>query len=268
MGRTGWMMILFLLTTMVSVGCSSGVYNVPKDQYRSLVKTLGVLPLIVDDGSSIRHPEAAQVIEALRRANAGKEVALVELLREKKAYFDVRAVPGQPDELLRSIAVARKAMADKDGGYVYRFRPDAVAELARSAAVDALLVVVFNGAPRQERRWDRTRINYLDAVYDSILVSAAVVLPTGEIVWESRSPVGEPFLNLQYPDFDEAYYNQTDQVAKKYITVPGLERALTTPDKSWLGKSQLPVPYHALFKNLASGLKPGLLNPFGKPADE
>ncbi len=254
--------VLGIFLAAVSSGCAGGVYNVPKDQYQSIVKTLGILPLMVDSGSAIRHPESGQVIDLLRRNNVGKEDVLIELLREKKAYFDVRAVPGEPSELLRQIAVSRKVAEDEDGGYLYRFRPAAVAELTRASATDALLVIIFNGAPRQERRWDRTKISYLDAVYDSVLVSAAVVLPSGEIVWEYRSPVGGAFLNLQYPDFDEAYYNKIDQVAAKYITLAGLERTLNEPDKSWFGKSQVPVPYHELFKELASGLKPGFLNPF------
>ncbi|ABA89932.1 lipoprotein, putative [Syntrophotalea carbinolica DSM 2380] len=260
MRRLLWVVMLFV--PVVLMGCSNGVYNVPKEQYRSMVKTLGVLPLMVDGGSEIHHPEARQVIDLLSRVNRGKEDSLVELLRQKKAYFDVRPVTGDPSALLRRIAVSRKAAGDEDGGYTYRFQPAAVAELARTTVSDALLVVVFNGAERQERRWDRTKINYLDAACDSILVSAAVVLPTGEVVWEYRSPLGEPFLNLQYPDFDEAHYNKSDQVALKYITLPGLERALTEPDEGWFGQTEVPVVYHQLFKELASGLKPGLLNPF------
>lgn len=267
MRRVLWAVLVIFLAA-VSTGCAGGVYNVPKDQYQSIVKTLGVLPIMVDSGSEIRHPESGSVIDLLRQTNGGKEASLVELLREKKAYFDVRAVDGEPSALLRNMAVSRKLATDKDGGYVYRFRPDAVAALARASASDALLVVILNGAPRQERRWDRTKMSYLDAVYDSILVSAAVVLPTGEIVWEYRSPVGGPFLNLQYPDFDEAFYNKNDQVAAKYITVPGIERTLNEPDKSWFGKSLVPVPYHELFKELASSLKPGFLNPFTKQPAE
>ena len=263
MRRMLWAVLVIFLAA-VSSGCAGGVYNVPKDQYQSIVKTLGILPLMVDSGSAIRHPESGQVIDLLRRNNVGKEAALVELLREKKAYFDVREVAGEPSELLRQVAVSRKVAEDEGGGYLYRFRPASVAELTRASATDALLVVIFNGAPRQERRWDRTKISYLDAVYDSVLVSAAVVLPTREIVWEYRSPVGGPFLNLQYPDFDEAYYNKADQVAAKYITLEGLERTLSAPDKSWFGKSQVPVPYHELFKELAAGLKPGFMNPFSK----
>lgn len=266
MRRLWW--AVFAVWLVVFAGCSGGVYNVPKDQYRSMVKTLGVLPLMVDSGSEIRHPEGPGVVDLLRRINTGKEDVLIELLREKKGYFDVRSVDGAPEALLRRVAVSRKPVDDQDGGFVYRFRPDAVADLAQANAADALLVVVFNGAPRQERRWDRTKMNYLDAVFDSILVSAAVVLPSGEVVWEYRSPVSEPFLSLQYPDFDEAYYNKTDEVARKYITLPGLERTLTEPDTGWFGKSEAPVPYHGLFKTLASGLKPGLLNPFATPATE
>ncbi len=265
MRRVLWAVLVFFMAG-VSSGCAGGIYNVPKEQYQSIVKTLGVLPLMVDSGSEIRHPESGQIIDLLRRNNVGKEAVLIELLREKKAYFDVREVAGEPSELLRQVAISRKAAGDEAGGYFYRFRPAAVAELTQASATDALLVIIFNGAPRQERRWDRTKMSYLDAKYDSILVSAAVVRPSGEIVWEYRSPVGGPFLNLQYPDFDEAYYNKTDQIYAKYITVPGIERTLNESDKSWFGKSPVPVPvpYNELFKELASGLKPGFMNPFAK----
>ena len=93
MRRILWAVLVIFLAA-VSSGCAGGVYNVPKDQYQSIVKTLGILPLMVDSGSAIRHPESGQVIDLLRRNNVGKEEVLIELLREKKAYFDVRAVPG------------------------------------------------------------------------------------------------------------------------------------------------------------------------------
>lgn len=267
MRRWLWAMMA-VLVAFLAAGCAEGVYNVPKEQYRTIVRTLGVLPLMVDGGTSMQHPRKTEVLALVRRVNAGKEAALVELLREKKAYFDVRPVEGEPAALLSRLAVARKTADDKDAGYAYRFRPAAVAELTRATASDALLVVICYGTPRQERSWDRTRVQYLDAAFESILVSAAVVLPSGEVVWEYRSPLGEPFLALQYPDFDEAHYNKTDQVAMKYISLPGLERTLTEPDTSWFGRSEVPVPYHALFKELAAGLKPGLLNPFGKQPGE
>lgn len=82
MRRLLWVVMLFLL--LVSLGCANGVYNVPKEQYRSMVKTLGVLPLMVDSGSEIHHPETRQVIDLLSRLNRGKEDSLVELLRQKR----------------------------------------------------------------------------------------------------------------------------------------------------------------------------------------
>jgi hypothetical protein len=148
---------------------------------------------------------------------------------------------------------------DEAGGYRYRFRTGAVAQLAREHVVDALLMVIVNGAMRSERRWDRTRLSYLDASFNSLLAYVAVVLPSGEVAWEYRSPVDKPFLALQYPDFDEAYYNRSDQVRPRFLSLAGLERVLAEPAGNWFGQSQLPEVFHDLFKDLASGLQPGLL---------
>jgi hypothetical protein len=260
--------LLAALLTLFLAGCADGVYKVPREEYRSQVKTLGVLPLLVDGGSEIRHPERRQVLELVRRASAGREVGLVELLRDKKAYFDVRVIPGDGDALLRRLARTRRSVDDATGGHRYRFQAEAVARLAREHVVDALLVVIIDGAVRSERRWDRTRLSYLEAAFNSLLAYAAVVLPSAEVVWEYRSPVGKPFLALQYPDFDEAHYNYSDQVRPRYLSLAGLERALAAPAGNWFGQSQLPEVFHDLFKDLAAGLKPGLLERFpGRPAE-
>ena len=44
-------MVLFLV--LLTAGCSGGIYKVPASEYRQQVKTLGVLPLMVDSRSVI-----------------------------------------------------------------------------------------------------------------------------------------------------------------------------------------------------------------------
>jgi len=86
-----------------------------------------------------------------------------------------------------------------------------------------------------------------------------VVLPDGRVVWEYPGEGGEKFLELQYPDFDEAYYNKTDQVAIKFISVPGLDRTLGEQAGGFFKKEEFPKPYNAFFEDLVKALKPGLL---------
>jgi hypothetical protein len=248
--------ILLLLSL---AGCA-GHYRISKEDYRKTVKTLGLLPLLVDETSTVTHAERQGVIDLLRHASVGRETELVERLKERGDYFDVRPVAGDSRELFSSL-VWRSAQRG-EGNEVYRhydFNAQAVAALAEKNRVDALLVVVLNGVERPEKRWDRLHVSFLEADYNTIQATAAVVLPSGEIVWELP---GMTFLELQYPDFDEARFNRTEQVRIKQITLAGLERALAEVERGVFGRRSFPRHYGELFDRLAEELRPGLRNPF------
>ncbi|MEZ4601514.1 MAG: hypothetical protein R2940_17125 [Syntrophotaleaceae bacterium] len=260
---------LIMLILLVSLTACQSFFKVPKEEYREEVKTLGVLPLMVDEQSTIEHPEPQQVLALLQRHNTGRHPYLVELLREKKSYFDVRAISADPQQLYGRLIRNRSVRKNPEGPrYHYMISPETAAELCRQNAVDALLLVVLNGTNRVERRWDRTRLTYLESPYNGIQASALVVLPSGEPLWEYFGLVSEPFLSLQYPNFDEAHYNKTDQVPVHFVTIAGLERALTEPGTNWFQKTKLPHPYQELFQEMAGYLKPGMLNPFAKSPQE
>lgn len=252
--------VLGMLIVSLSA-CAGAGFKIDKQEYRQRVRTLGVVPLLVDGSSRLEHPRAQEVVELLRRSSAGQHQHLVELLKQQKGYFDVRPVAGDAAALFGRLVQGRAWQeGDKGPYYHYSFNVPTVAELNQRHGTDALLVIVLNGAVRSEKRWDRTRLSYLEAPYNSVLVTAAVVLPSGEIVWES--PGGESFLDLQYAAFDEAYYNKTDEVAVHFITLPGLERYFDEPGRKWLQATVVPRPHQELFDRLAAELKPGLLNPF------
>lgn len=253
--------LLLMLLAVSLTACGAGSFKVDKEEYRQRVRTLGVVPLLVDANSNIEHPRSQEVVGLLRRASVGQQRHLVDLLKEKKGYFDVRPVAGEGGALFAGLIQGRTWQEGERGPYHhYSFNARTVTELARRNTADALLVVVLNGAVRSEKRWDRTRLSYLEAPFNSILATAAVVLPSGEIVWEY--PGGEPFLNLQYPAFDEAYYNQSDEIPTRFISLAGLERHLESSGRKWLKETALPQPFLELFDQLAKELKPGLLNPF------
>jgi hypothetical protein len=103
-------------------------------------------------------------------------------------------------------------------------------------------------------------LSYLEAPFNSVMASAAVVLPSGEILWEYQA--SEPFLDLQYPAFDDAYYNREEEIGIRFITLGGLEKHFQEPGSKWLQDTVLAKPYQELFDRLVTDLKPGLLNPF------
>lgn len=253
--------LLSLLTTLLLAGCG-GYYKIPKKEYQERVQTLGVLPILVDADSTILRPDKAEVLDLLRRMSSGRESRLIDILRRDKAYFDVRAVAGDPEALFGQLILNRALRGEGDKLYRrYQFSGQAAAELAQANGVDALLVVVLNGVVRPEKRWDNPPTTFLKTDYNAIQATASVVLPSGELAWEYPGGAGDGFLALQYPDFAEAKYNMTDQVKTKDITLVGLERTLVEREKTLLGGTSFPSVYRVLFEEIASALKPGVFSP-------
>ena len=257
--------ILLVVLVVSLTACGAAGFKVDKEEYRQRVRTLGVVPLLVDGNSRLEHPQAQEVAGLLRRSSTGQHRHLVEMLKEQKGYFDVRPVVGDAGPLFGRLVQGHVWQEGELGPYNhYSFNAHSITELTRQSSTDALLVIVLNGAVHNAKRWDRTRLSYLEAPFNSILVTAAVVLPSGEILWEYQG--GEPFLELQYPAFDEAYYNRNDEIATRFITLEGLERQFQEPGRKWLRDTVLSRPYQELFDRLAAELKPGLLNPFQEKA--
>jgi len=256
-------LLAVVLGVLLLAGCGSNSFKIPKEEYRQTVRTLGVLPLLVDVNSTISHPEREAVLSLLRRTGAGGEDRLIEELQKKKSYFDVRPVAGDPGQLYAELIRGSTLRGEAEKLFRhYDFNAASVAQLAQRNAVDALLIVVLNGVDRPAKRWDRRHLNYLQANFNDIEATAAVVLPSGEIVWEYPGTGADGLLPLQYPDFEEAYYNRTEEVRIKFITVAGLERNLAEKERGLLGKNSYSRNYQKLFSSIASALHPGMLNPF------
>jgi hypothetical protein len=260
--------LLVLILSVLMTGCG-GSFTVPKEQYRERIQTLGVLPLMLDDSSQILHPERTQVVEMLRRYNVATQGLLIDALKLSKNYFDVRDIPGDARDLFGRLVIDRNLCGKGDGLHLgYVFNGGEIASLAEKNVVDGLLIVIFNGIEREESRWDRTKLTYLKAQYNVILVSAFVVSSSGQVLWEYHDKSGENFLPLQYPEFDEAYHNKSDEVKIRYISIPGLERTLAERETEMFGKGSWPRLHKELYEKLVSELSPGFINPLRKKGEQ
>lgn len=252
---------ILVLVCLVMTACSGSFFRVSQEEYRERVQTLGVVPILVDADSNFNHPKRSELVALLRQHNAGKEDPLVETLRAEKGHFDVRAVQaGDASSLHRLLDRSQRVEADKRTYRSYSFDPREVSKLASREVVDALLVTVMYGEKRREKRWERNTVptNYLETDYNVVAVTAAVVTPEGEVLWEFPGMTEGPFLHLQYPAFDEAHFNHRKKVRVRDITIEGLDRALSESGKGLFSRDDFSRRYRALFDDLAASLDPGL----------
>lgn len=222
-------LVLFLIPL---AGCTNAAYTIPQREYRERVKTLGVLPVLVDGRSAILHPEAQQIVRLLRRLAAGHSLQVVEALRAKKGYFDVRLVQEPP--VLVAEKLLRRGLRDPQGLPVgFELDRQYLNDLCQQSAVDGLLIMVLQGVEHEEKRWSRNTFEYLTTNYNDIMATASVVTADGERVWALNGADAALIQPLQYPDFDEAFYNYTEKVRLKFISSNGLEQNLIpSPDKN------------------------------------
>lgn len=247
------------LLSVLLVGCGSGTFQVPRQEYQTRVQVLGVLPLLVDYNTELNYPQKEALFDILSRSVAGKHQQLVERLKKKKGYFDVRPLTANPELTALSLLSAGSPHDEAGRPLGYAFDATTVAELARQNVVDALLIVVFSGEQVEETRRSRTMLETLKTRYSDVLATAAVVDRNGQVLWQLAGADSFQALVLQYADFDEAYFNKTDLVQVKNITLAGIERVLDeVPDAE--GQTELPELYKDLFAEIASGISPGLLD--------
>lgn len=220
------MRALVVVLVLLVAGCSSGIYKVPPKEYQQQVKTLGVVPLLVDGRSTVQHPEATEIFDLLRRAAAGRAAEVVSGLREKKGYFDVRLIDEPPRLLAEQLLV--KAKFDELGQpRGYELNQAVLADICHDTVVDGVLLLTLEGAVHNEKRWSRgTTLESLTTDFNDIMATASVVAPDGRVLWEMNGGEAVTILPLQYPDFDEAFYNHTDAVKVKFIGFSGLEKTL------------------------------------------
>lgn len=135
--------LAIVLLVSLAACTSNGYFKMAPTTYRQEVKTLGVLPLLVDDRSTILHPDREGVLEVLRRNNAGKTQWLIDRLRGQKDYFDVREISGDPQQLFAEVVASSRVEGDGPGRFRhYDFKPEGVSGLCRRNGVDGLLVVI------------------------------------------------------------------------------------------------------------------------------
>lgn len=252
------------LFMMMSVnGCAHNFYNVPQETLAENVKVLGVVPVMIDTETDVRHPQKDELFTLLMNTNRTYERSLATLLKKKNSFYTVLQLDNDPKAVFTSILARRERRDDASIQYnKYFWKQDAIADLIKKNSVDAVMVVVISGITKRDRVYSDTFFNYLDADYNMLIMTAQVLDAKGNILWEYpnfiKKPMSvqlsyEPLFSLQYPDFNAAKANLNPKIEVKFKTLEGIKRAFNKRTQDWLfretGDSEL---YMQQFEEMVS----------------
>ena len=258
----------FLVLVLFVTGCATNYYNVPRETYEKKVRVLGVAPIMLDADSDIRHPERGEILNIIRQTNRQSEKELVDILKSNGEYFTVRFLDGDAEQLFSTI-VSRRERRD-DAGVVYNkffYKPEEIKKYIERNNVDAVMLVTVSGITVLEKVYSNTNLAYLEENYNNLIMTSQIIDPDGTVLWEypnfrQRFVTFSKLFALQYPDFDEARANVTDQVNVKYKTIPGIARAFKKSETSSANSSkQVSALYNKKFDDMTAFLQ-YFRNPF------
>ncbi|MFA6823802.1 MAG: hypothetical protein WCR32_08360, partial [Geobacter sp.] len=186
-------------------GCAHNYFNVPQDSFAEQVKVLGIVPIIVDGESDIRHPQREELIALLTRQSRLHERSLTRLIKNTNSFYTVTMLDTDPQALLKEQLFRRERRDDASIQYnKYFWKTDGIIELIHKSSLDALMVVVISGITRPERMVSANLMESLEADYNYLIMTAQILDRKGNILWEypnfrTRSLSYDPLINLQFP---------------------------------------------------------------------
>ena len=254
--------LLFMLS-LFTFGCAQNYYNIPRESYEKKVRTIGVAPLFVDADSDMRTPEKEALVSLVREFNRKNDKELVAQLKDTGSYFAVRQLDDEAGQLFSSL-FSRREKRD-DAGIIYNkyfFKNDELKSLVTKNGLDALMLVTVSGLTRKDKVYSCNLLSYLESDYNYLIMTAQILDADGNTLWEypnfrQRSLTFPMFFPLQYPDFDEASANLSEQVEVKFKTIPGITRAFAKSEKSGVqNNAQVSTLYNQVYEDMVSLLKP------------
>jgi hypothetical protein len=251
---------LLCMVAILGFGCANNYYNVPRETFEKKVKILGVAPIFVDSESDIRYPEKEALVNLIKDYNRKNEKELVTRLKDTGTFFSVRLLDDDADRLFFNMLFRKERRDDASVVYnKYFFKLPELKDLVTRNGLDAVMFTVVSGLTRQDTVRSSNLMSYLKSDYNCLVMTSQIFDADGNILWEFPNfresiPSLPTFLELQYPDFDEAKSNETDKVDVKFKTIPGITRTLNISEES--GGAKVSSAYASIFSDMAALLKP------------
>jgi hypothetical protein len=272
-------LLLGLALLPIINGCAHNYFNVPQDSVAEQVKVLGIVPIIVDSESDIRHPQREELISLLTAQNRLHERSLTRLVKNTNSFYTVTMLDTDPQALFKEQLFRRERRDDASIQYnKYFWKTDGMTELIRKNSLDALMVVVVSGITRPERITSANLLQTLEADYNYLIMTAQILDRKGNIIWEypnfrARSLSYDPLLNLQYPNFDKARANLSSKVHVEFKGLEGIKRALDKRRPDFLLRETAEVAlymdqFEAMTDLLTINREPSATQPAPQPKQE
>jgi len=253
---------VLLLLLLLVFGCAQNHFNVPVENYASRVRTLGVVPIIIDEESDILHPQKEQLVSLVAQANRANEYQLVRELRGTGNYYSVSLLDGDPRQIFSSLYSRREKRDDASIQYnKYFWKIDELREYVKKNNLDAIMLIVVGGLSRTDKVYSGTKLSSLISDYNYLIMTAQVLDKNGAVLWEYPNFRGRmlkysPMIALQYPDFNEAEANMSDRVEVKFKSIEGISRRFSEKDRDMLlRETRIPRVYAEQFGEMVSLLK-------------
>ena len=235
-------LLSFVLMASLAVlsGCAQNYYNLPQDSMADRARVLGIVPIITDVDSDIRHPQKEELIALLAVENRNHERDLLRMVKNTGSFYTVTTLDVDPASTFRNLLFRREKRDDAAIQYnKYFWKEEPLAELMRKNSLDALMFVIVSGITRVDKQSSSNFMDSLESEYNFLIMTAQIVDPKGTVLWEypnfrTRTLSYDPFVNLQYAAFDEAKANMSGRINLKFKTIDGIKRALDRKKKDLL----------------------------------
>ena len=256
------LLLLCVLLVTIVTGCSQNYYNIPTENFSEKVRSLGVLPIMVDADSDIKYPQKDQLIAIVTETNRKYEQQFVRKLKATGNFYSIALVDGDAQNIFGKLYSRRELRDDASIRYSkYFWKNDELREYIQKNNLDAVMLLVVSGLTKKDRVTSITQFKTLTSDYNYLIMTAQILDANGAILWEypnfrKRLLGYDPLINLEYPDFNEADANHTTSAQVKFKTIEGIRRTLEQKRKDWLFReTQEPEVYGKQFDEIISLLK-------------
>lgn len=256
------LLLLCVLLATVATGCSKNRFNIPTENFADRVRALGVVPIIVDANSEIKHPQKDQLVALVTESNRKYEQQFVRKLKATGNFYTIALLDGDPQSIFTRLSSRREKRDDASIQYnKYLWKSDELRDYIQKNNLDAVMILVVSGLTKTEKVTSFGQLKSLTSDYNYLIMTAQILDADGSILWEypnfrQHFLSYDPMINLEYPDFNEAEANLTTSAQVKFKTIEGLRRTLDQKRKDWLlRETQETEVYGKQFDDMISLLK-------------